>query len=402
MGVTMLLALFALGFVKIFREKLKKIGAENRKYNAEMNKWLLQGIGGIKEIKIMNREQFFCEQYDEAYSRYAECQRKFSLLGILPRPVMEMFSVSGLLLVVAFKLSQGVQTTYFVTTLSVFAVAAFRMLPSFNRITNNLNGIMFGKVSVDKVYEDLKQVEILLKKMRERDSERVDISFQNKITVRNVTFSYPKAEKPVLENVGLEIPKNSSVAFIGTSGSGKTTLADLILGVLEPDEGQICVDGKDVWKHMKGWQKKLGYIPQMIYIMDDTLKRNITISLSENEINEKKLWRAIEEAQLKDFVQSLENGVNTVIGENGMRLSGGQRQRIGIARALYRDPEILVLDEATSALDNETEAAIMDAIKNLSGSKTLIIIAHRLTTVKDCDIIYKVDNKKVFESKVII
>ncbi len=401
-GVTILLAFFVLGFVKIFRGRLKKISAENRKNYAEMNKWLLQGMGGIKEIKIMNRERFFCDQYDKAYYRYAECQRKYSLLGILPRPVMEMFSVTGLMLVIALKLYKGVETTYFVTTLSVFAVAAFRMLPSFNRITSYLNGIMFGHVSVDKVYEDLKQVDILMERLQAQGSGRDNLTFQKEIMIQDLTFSYPHTEKPVLENVSIKIPKNSSVAFIGPSGAGKTTLADIILGVLEPGSGHVYADEENIQKHMKAWQKKLGYIPQMIYIMDDTLKNNITIGIPEEEIDNDKLWRAIEEAQLKEFVQNLEQGIDTMIGENGMRLSGGQRQRIGIARALYCDPEILVLDEATSALDNETETAVMEAIEKLSGRKTLIIIAHRLTTVKDCNIVYKIDDRKVHKTTITI
>lgn len=398
-GVSLILLIFVLGFVKLFRRKLTAMGEQTRKYFAEMNKWLLQGVGSIKEIKIMNREAFFYEQYDKAYYYYSESQRKYSLLGILPRPVMEMFCVSGLLLVVIFKLARGVHMTYFVTTLSVFAVAAFRMLPSFNRITNSLNGIMFNMPSVDKLYNDLKETEELLQKENDKTKEGV-INFQEGITIENITFSYPETEETVLKNVNLEIPKNSSVAFIGTSGAGKTTLADIILGVLEAQEGKVCVDGQDIKKHMGAWQRKLGYIPQMIYIMDDTLKSNIAIGIPDKDIEEDRIWRAIEEAQLKEFILNLEKGLDTIIGENGTKLSGGQRQRIGIARALYHDSEVLVMDEATSALDNETESAVMESIKKLSGKKTLIIIAHRLTTVKNCDIIYKIENQKAYKSRI--
>lgn len=401
-SVSIFLLIFVLAFMRLFQDKLKHLGEKNREYSAKMTKWLLQGMGGIKEIKIMHREQFFCDQYDKSYSGYAECQRKYSLLSILPRPVMETFCVSGLLLVVAFKLARGVEMSYFVTTMSVFAVAAFRMLPSFNRITNNLNGIMFGIPSVDKIYEDLKQAALLMEKINEREQEESCFCFSDNITVDSLTFSYPGVEKPVLKNISLKIPKNSSVAFIGTSGAGKTTLADIILGLMEPQMGNIYVDGKDIQGHMKTWQKKFGYIPQMIYIMDDTIKNNIILGISEEDLDEGRLWNAIEEAQLLEFIQELEEGIDTVIGENGMRMSGGQRQRIGIARALYHDPEILILDEATSALDSETETAVMNAINKFSGNKTMIIIAHRLTTIKDCDIVYKVDDQKVVETTISI
>lgn len=398
-GISIILIFFVFAFVKLFRKRLTVMGEHTRKYSAEMNKWLLQGVGGIKEIKVMNREPFFCNQYDKAYYHYSESQRKYSLLNILPRPVMEMFCVSGLLLVVIFKLFRGVHMAYFVTTLSVFAVAAFRMLPSFNRITNYLNGIMFSMPSVNKLYDDLMEMEELMRKVNEKEKMAEDtFNFTESIVIENLTFSYPGTEKPVLKRVNLEIKKNLSVAFVGASGAGKTTLADIILGVLEAQEGNVCVDGKNIKEHMRAWQKKLGYIPQMIYIMDDTLRNNIAIGIPNEEIDEERIWRAIEEAQLKEFVLNLEDGIDTTIGENGIRLSGGQRQRIGIARALYHDSEVLVLDEATSALDNETEAAVMEAIRQLSGRKTLIIIAHRLTTVKNCDIIYKVENQKVCES----
>ena len=221
-----------------------------------------------------------------------------------------------------------------------------------------------------------------------------EMSFGKEIVVDHVTFTYPQAKDPVLEDVGLVIPKNKSVAFIGPSGAGKTTLADLILGILEPQSGMIAVDRTDIQTAMGTWHEKIGYIPQSIYIMDDTLRNNVAFGISEDEIDDDKIWKALEEAQLKDFVKTLEDGLNTNIGEGGMRLSGGQRQRIGIARALYNDPQILVLDEATSALDTETEAAVMEAIESFNGNKTLIIIAPRLSTIENCDLIYKIEDKK--------
>ena len=225
------------------------------------------------------------------------------------------------------------------------------------------------------------------------------ITFQTDIKIENVTFAYPHTQYPVLKDVSLNIPKNKSIAFIGPSGAGKTTLADLILGILRPQNGRILVDDVDIRSGMDSWHEKIGYIPQTIYIMDDTLRNNVAFGIDEDLIDDIKIWAALEEAQLKEYVESLEKGLDTTIGERGMRLSGGQRQRIGIARVLYNDPQILVLDEATSALDTETETAVMEAINNFNGNKTLIIIAHRLSTVKNCDILYKVDKHNIVKCK---
>lgn len=397
-GVSILLGVFAIGFMKIFRTRLKDMGLKSRKYQAEMNKWMLQAMGGIKEIKVMNSEGFFSERYEKSYYLYAESQRKYSLLGILPRPVLEMFCVTGLLVVVVIRLLCGVELDNFVSTLSVFAIAAFRMLPSFNRITNNMNTVLFGRTAVDKIYFDLKQTEKYVNEKREQKED--DIIFRKEILVNNLSFTYPKEKNPVLDKVNLRIPKNKSVAFIGPSGSGKTTLADLILGVLIPQSGKILVDGNDIQSKMNVWHQKLGYIPQSIYIMDDTLRHNVAFGVAEEYIDDVKVWKALEEAQLKEFVETLDKKLDTNIGEGGMRLSGGQRQRIGIARVLYNDPEVLILDEATSALDMETETAVMEAIDSFNGNKTLIIIAHRLSTVKNCDVIYKVDNHEVMECRI--
>jgi len=221
------------------------------------------------------------------------------------------------------------------------------------------------------------------------------IAFEKEIRLDHIAYRYPNTEDYVIQNVDIVIPKNQSVAFVGPSGAGKTTMADIILGILEPDKGGVLADGMDVCDNMAEWHNKIGYIPQNIYLMDDSIKNNIAYALSNDEIDDNRISEVIEEAQLKSFIESLEHGVDTIIGEAGVRLSGGQRQRIGIARALYKNPEILVLDEATSALDNDTETAVMEAIDSLAGKKTLIIIAHRLTTIKNCDIVYEVKDGHV-------
>ena len=307
---------------------------------------------------------------------------------------MEMVFVAAILAVIIVKLLNGTQSAYFVSTLSVFAIAAFRLMPSMNRITNYMSVLMFTKGSVEKVYHDLQEVE-RLEKNKPVETADVSLELKKEIQIRNLSFRYPDASENVLENISFTIPKNRSIAFIGPSGAGKTTLADIILGVLEPTAGQICVDGIDIQNCMSAWHKNIGYIPQSIYLMDASIRENVAFGIPEEQIDETCLRRALEEAQLKEFVDSLPEGLDTVIGESGVRLSGGQRQRIGIARALYNDPDVLVLDEATSALDNETEKAVMDAIDRLAGNKTLIIIAHRLTTITNCDVIYEVKDRQI-------
>ena len=238
----------------------------------------------------------------------------------------------------------------------------------------------------------MKEIEGLEKKNVTDEDESDVMSLEKAIEVRNLSYRYPSTSEMVLEDVNITIKKNQSVAFIGPSGAGKTTLADLVLGALEPVAGKILIDGIDAFEHLSAWQKNVGYIPQTIYLMDDTIRNNIVYG-AEQGCDNGKLNQAIEKAQLKEFIESLPEGIETSIGEQGIRLSGGQRQRIGIARALYNNPEVLVLDEATSALDTETETAVMEAIESLAGSKTLIIIAHRLTTIKNCDVVYEVKNK---------
>lgn len=394
-GVTVIIGLFLLFFAKGFKRYFSRIGNEDREYNAGITKWLLQSFGGIKETKILDREDFFLNNFDYSYKNYASCERKYRFLQVAPRPIMEAVCVSSLLVVVAFKLLRGTHSVYFISTLSVFAIAAFRLLPSINRVTNYMSVIMFNKPAIDAVYKDLKRIEELENSKVMKNTAEEPLTLKKAIKVEKLSFKYPNAENYVLHNINFEILKNKSTAFIGPSGAGKTTLADIILGALEPTEGSVLVDDVNIQEHMSAWHKNLGYIPQSIYLMDDTIKNNIAFGINREEIDESKIWKALEQAQLKGFIKSLDKGLDTEIGEGGVRLSGGQRQRIGIARALYNDPEVLVLDEATSALDNETESAVMEAIDRLSGTKTLIIIAHRLTTIRNCDIIYEVKNEGI-------
>lgn len=391
LAVAGLILIFGVLFTFVFKKVLVQKGEKNRELNVQTTKWILQSFSGIKEIKVANSEEFFIHNYDKNYSQFAVLQRQQSMLKFIPRPIMESVCICGLLLAVIIKLQfAGADVKSFIPTLSVFAIAAFRMLPSFNRITGNLGSMMFDKPAIDSVYHDLLEIEELMKQrqVEEKNSEKIVLG--ENLSMVKVSFHYPESEKWILKDADLVIRKNSSAALIGASGAGKTTAVDLILGLLNPQSGKITVDGTDIKTHIESWHQSIGYIPQTIYLMDDTIRANIAFGVPEKEIDEKLLEQAVKEAQLDQFVHSLPEGLDTVIGDRGVRLSGGQRQRIGIARALYRDPQVLILDEATSALDNETEKEVMQAIDGLHGQRTMIVIAHRLTTIKNCDAIYEV------------
>lgn len=396
--VAILVVIFVLFFARFFKKVLGKKGEQSRDLNALVNKWILQSFSGIKEIKVINAEQFFIDNYDKHYKESVTIKRQQSILTFIPRPIMETVCISGLLITLIIRLVLGDgDITAFIPTLSVFVMAAFRMLPAFNRITGYLGTIMFNLPSIHAVYDDLMEIEQLMKEKEQDKHDIAEITLNDAIRMEKLSFKYPENDKWILENVELEIPKNTSVAFVGSSGAGKTTAADVILGLLEPQSGKVTIDGMDIKEHMHAWHSCIGYIPQTIYLMDDTIRANITFGVSEEEVDEERVRKALKEAQLDVFVDSLKEGLDTVIGDRGVKLSGGQRQRIGIARALYRNPKVLILDEATSALDNETEKEVMAAIDGLHGTRTLIVIAHRLSTIKKCDRIYEVGNGKVVE-----
>jgi len=401
--ITFIIILFLLGFVIFFAKKFKSylsfIGEEDRKYAAGIVKWLQQSFGGLKETKIMHREKFFLGKFSDDYSKWADLEKIYRNLQMIPKPIMETLCITAVMLAIIIKILNGADGAYFMTTISAFAVAAFRLLPSFNRITNYISVILFNFPAFEAVYNDLKKIEeISGKKFELADDDEEVLELNDSIYIKDVSYKYPSGDSFVLEGVNVEIPKNKSVALIGPSGAGKTTLADLILGALEPTKGKIFIDETDAFENLSAWQKNVGYIPQSIYLMDDTIRNNIIYG-ADTDVDDERLMRAVEEAQLKEFIESLSEGLDTEIGERGIRLSGGQRQRIGIARALYSNPQVLVLDEATSALDNDTEKAVMEAIDSLAGTKTLIIIAHRLSTVENCDIKYEVRDGKAYRVK---
>lgn len=394
LGVAVAMAVMVLIFMKKLRRTLARFGDERRKYNANILQCMQQAFGGIKEIKIANREAYFEGEFRKQNGLYTYVIKQNAFLSSIPKPIMESLCIAGLMAAIIIRINAtSTSPEQFMGTLGVFAAAAFALLPSANKMSEYLGSIIHNGVVIHKIGEEY----VAIRDMEIKISEKKDykpMKLEREIRVEDLTFRYPDTEEAVLSHVNVTIPKNVSAAFIGPSGAGKTTMVDLILGVLKPQEGRITLDGMDIAESYRGWHDKIGYIPQTIYMLDDTIRNNIAFGQEEN-IDDDEIWAALKQAQLDEFVASLDEGIDTMIGEAGVRLSGGQRQRIGIARALYRKPEVLVLDEATSALDTETEAAVMEAIDSLQGKMTMLIIAHRLTTIKNCDIVYQVENGSV-------
>jgi ABC-type bacteriocin/lantibiotic exporter with double-glycine peptidase domain len=383
-------------FLLLTRKYSRKLGQDNQRYEGKIFQWMNQSIGGIKEIKILGRESFFTEQFQGYFRKFSRGLQVARTISILPKYTVEAVAMSGLLLAIVVKLIFGeADMQYYIPQLSVFAVAAMRLMPSVGRINEHVTNMLYAYPSVDLIYHDLSEIEEYVEKQDKEVKE--DWTLQRNIRVENVTYCYPDAEEPVIDGANLTVEKGKTVAFIGASGAGKTTMVDVILGLLTPQKGVVMADGINVHEKPKTFHSQVGYIPQVIYLSDDTIRNNIAFGVKEAEIDEQAIRAAVEKAQLTEFIDSLPNGLDTIVGDRGVRLSGGQRQRIGIARALYHDPEILVLDEATSALDNDTEAAVMEAIEHLQGTKTMIIIAHRLTTIRNVDVIYEVGGGKVTE-----
>ena len=388
-------AICSLVYFKIFKGQIKSSGEEEERGMVQINKSVMQALHGVKEIKVSQSEKFFTDKFKAIRLETVKFKTKLQSMRQLPRLFMESLCFSGAFLVVAAIIFAGVDVQDLLPQLGVFMLAAFKMFPAISRILTSTTQIMRQSATIHTVYNVLYEKD----KYDSESTEPTDVLVSQDIVVSNLTFKYPRAKKSVLYNVSLTIPHNKSIAFVGPSGVGKSTLVDIILGILQPQEGIVTYDGISIHHAFESWIKKVGYVPQSIYLMDDTLVANVAFGIDKHKIDESKVWIALEQAQLKEFVETLPEGLQTQVGERGVRLSGGQRQRIGIARALYSNPNILVFDEATSSLDNETEEAVMSAIRGLKGKKTVIIVAHRLSTIEHCDIVFKVDKRRVREVK---
>ena len=396
--VLMTIVMFLMIFY--FKPLIKRAGNKKIEVNTNKNKIITQAVSGIKDILVKRRNQQFIKEFESATEEERKVQRLFTVLSECPDRIVEGVCVSGILGVVCIRMMIAPnEMASFIPKLAVFAMAAFRILPSIGKITNRMNGIVFNRPGLHNVYLNFKAANEYQNELRciQEPSICDDIDFKFNLCIRDVDWKYGESKPFVLHGTTLEIIKGQSVALIGASGAGKTTLADVILGLLPPQGGSVLMDGMDIYSIPEAWSRIIGYVPQSVYLVDDTIRNNVRFGYTDGQNDDEKIWRALEQAQLSDFVRSLPYQLDTIVGERGVRFSGGQRQRIAIARALYSDPEILVLDEATSALDNETETAVMEAIDSLQGKITMIIVAHRLTTIKNCDKIYEIIDGKAIE-----
>ena len=397
--VVVLLIMTAIN-TKVLKPRLNDIGRRNQETQSRIAKWRIQAIYGLKDVKVLNRQDFFIRNYYESGSVGANIARDYAVLNSVPRLMIETVFIASVLLFILIYLLNGGDATLLIPQLTAFGVAAVRIMPSANRINTYITEIAYNQYSLDYVYENLTESMKTDKAMR---AERAAIAgpelhLSKEIELRNITFAYPDAHTNIFTDANMLIPKGKSVGIMGASGAGKSTVVDILLGLLHAKSGEILCDGSNIFSNYDSWLAQIGYIPQTIYMVDESIRENIAFGIDADQIDEDRIWEVMEEAQLADFVRTLPEGLDTKIGDRGVRLSGGQRQRIGIARALYHNPEILVFDEATSALDNETEAAVMEAVNSFHGKKTMVIIAHRLNTIANCDIVYEVRDEKIFET----
>lgn len=381
-----------------FKKRMKKAGNDVREEEMQRNRYAYQAITGIKEITVADRIENFVDKYAGAAEKVQKATLTNAFLSACPDRILEGVCIGGVIGIVCVKIAVGTNIDTFIPVLGTFAMAAFKILPSVSKIATRVNSLVFYQKQLDATYDYLKAAREYEAEMRAYSQKHigkildrdVEIEFRDKLSIQNIKWKYLNSKEYVIDGLYLDIKKGESVALIGPSGAGKTTLADIIMGLLKPEAGTVEMDGKDIFAIPHQWARLIGYVPQSVFLTDDTLRNNVAFGVDEKEISDDKIWNALEKAQLREFAESLPYGLDTFVGERGVKFSGGQRQRVAIARALYENPEILVFDEATSALDNETEAAVMESIDSLQGVKTLIIIAHRLSTIRKCNKIYEV------------
>jgi ABC-type multidrug transport system fused ATPase/permease subunit len=407
MAVIIVSAVFLVAFAMLYglRHRLKRWGMDGSEARTEMIRTINHGLGGLKETKVLGCESHFEDQMQEQVQKFSTSAALATSFTNLPRFTVEAFLITFLIIfTVLFISSEQGNPQNLNSVLGIFALASIRLLPAVSNILSSINGVRYNAFSLDQIYSDFRELEEASKKQRfpvlldRSNAVRKTMSFADEILLDSIFYRYPNAGKNSLEEISLTISKGQSIGFIGKSGAGKTTMVDVILGLLTPQSGDILVDGVSIYRNLRAWQNMIGYVPQSIFLIDDTLKRNIAFGVPDRLIDQNRLLQAVDAAQLSDLVKELAQGLDTNVGERGVLLSGGQRQRVGIARALYHEREILVFDEATAALDNETEALVTEAIKSLSGTKTMIIIAHRLSTIEHCDRIYMLEKGKVIKS----
>lgn len=375
-------------YLKITKKKSVSFGQELNLIRTVVYKIVYEGFGGTKEIKVLNRELFYVNKFYKSSKRNSEALTHQAYINGLSKPILETIAIAIIFIIAIFLSYKNESLDTIIPILALFGFASVRLMPSINQIIGGYSSIRYSLPAIDPVYSDFEKLNTEFRSRITDEKASIRIQYNNEIHFRNVSYRYPTSETESLSNVDLRISKGKAIAFVGSSGAGKTTIVDLLLGLLTPLSGQILIDGDDLQQNISSWQKQIGYIPQHIFLADNSIRNNIALGIEDNEIDDSKIWNAVKLAQLENLVNELPDGIHTEIGEKGVRLSGGQRQRIGIARALYHNPKVLIMDEATSALDNLTEKYIVEEIEKLKGIRTVIIIAHRLTTVQKCDTIY--------------
>ena len=390
----------------LFKNKVSIAGKANQDSASEKYAYAYQAVTGIKEISVMQRRKYFTEKYKSAYQKYVNAQISYNKIQACPIRIIETTFITFIIGTVCIRIIQGMNPVDYVSQLATFAVAGFRLMPMITALPNCLSALIFNRLPLEEAYDNIKTAREIdnrenridgNSRMEEVKEEIPEFTFSDVLAINNISFRFEDGIENVLDSLSLNIHKGESIGLIGESGAGKSTLADIIMGLQRPQTGAVTVDENDIYKIPVTWSKMIGYIPQTVFLIDDTIRRNVTFGLDDSDISDEKVWKALKQAQIADFVRSLSNGLDTVVGERGVKFSGGQRQRIAIARALYYDPSIIVMDEATSALDNDTETAVMQSINELQGQKTLIIVAHRLTTIRNCDKIYEISGGKAIE-----
>ncbi len=385
-----------------FKRKTGECGRKTREAFSERYQCAYQAVNGIKEITVMQRRDNFVKQFEIASEKARRYNTSYLFIGKAPNRLIETIFVGSMLILVCINVKGGNASANYISSLGTMAIAAVRILPSISSLANYMNTLVFNRIALEEAYQNIIKAEkedvhdSELYKNEEINEREDSVKFSKVLSIDLIKWKYKENLPWVIEDLSLEINKGESVAFIGESGAGKTTLADIVLGLLKPQRGQVKADGVDIFKMLPQWAKIIGYVPQSVFLLDDTIRNNVAFGLPNDEINDTLIWRALEQAQIRTMVEGLDKGLETVVGERGVRFSGGQRQRIAIARALYYNPDILILDEATSALDSETESAVMEAIDALQGIKTLIIVAHRLTTIRKCDKIFEIKNGQAY------
>ena len=388
LAIGIIFGVLALIFLQLSKKKLKVWGDTREALDRKILKTLTDSLSGIKEVKLFHKEAYFLDALKKNNYKKAKIFANYQTLSQIPRFYLELITIIGMVGLILVLFYNGVKTTQIVTLLGVFVAAAFRMIPSVNRILSALQNIKYYGATVNKIYN-----QIIGFDFSKSNKNSKQFAFDKEIKLEDIQFSYK--EKIILNSTNLEIKKGTTIGIVGASGSGKSTLVDLINGLLKPTKGTITVDGIEIDEFIKSWQQSIGYVGQEIFLIDDTIKANIAFGMSDQEINMDSIYKALEAAQLSSFIDDLELGIETKVGERGVQLSGGQKQRIGIARALYHNPSVLIFDEATASLDHETEKQVMNSIYNLKQDKTMIIIAHRISTLEDCDQVYEVKNGKI-------